>query len=251
MQSAVCLGFGRGREQKQRDRGLLVRLLFLSRWQEKTPIPYAPLQSRSQKSGSLGHVLFFPHHLGPLEPENAVLPSPASQPWSPRCSPQALALTLCPRKRFEPLQPLLQWQKRMRVWRRCDRQKPCHEQSQKNSRRPEIKQAYLYFTWALEGLGPRSSTFRMRRSRQQDGLGRPWATSWGGCSGPWSPSPLPPGSLHKGTPLLIFYPKAASWNLGPQTHDFTRVQGPGMWNKGGVTWLRRKESLGQGGEQML
>lgn len=70
-------------------------------------------------------------------------------------------------------------------------------------------------------------------------------------SGPWSPSPLPPGSLNNRTPLLIFYPKAASWNLGPQTHDFTRVQGPGMWTKGGVTWLWRKESLGQGGEQML
>lgn len=67
-----------------------------------------------------------------------------------------------------------------------------------------------------------------------------------------APHLFPQRSLNKGTPLLIFYPKAASWNLGPQTHDFTRVQGPGMWNKGGVAqWLWRKESLGQGGEQML
>lgn len=67
------------------------------------------------------------------------------------------------------------------------------------------------------------------------------------ASEPFTSSPRIPQQ----SPLLIFYSKAASWVLGPQTCDSARVQDPGMWIKGGVTRLWRKESLGQGGEQML
>lgn len=88
----------------------------------------------------------FLHHLGPQEPENVVLPSPASQPWSPTLLPTGPGL-VCVTKRRATATAAAVAEGSVSGAAVTDRS-PVTSSLEKIPEDQRIKQAYLYFTWA-------------------------------------------------------------------------------------------------------